>query len=111
MKRKMIEYRVAVKNKVYLYYISKPWDDDGEDVVWFKCEAAGIDQLFLKEDVAELLSYLPEHILDQQKHLSEKQKDVIRFRVTVEDKKKIEKKALAAGFVTVSEYLRRLALG
>lgn len=74
------------------------------------CEAAAIDQPFLNEDIPALLMDLPNLILAEKEYL-ERQTEVIRFRVSSEDKKEIEKKAARKGYKNVSSYLRDLALG
>lgn len=73
------------------------------------CEAAHIDQDFLAEDIAGLLIDLPNLIVAEKEH-SAKQTDTMRFRVSLSDKRIIEKKAVVAGFSSVSDYLRHVAL-
>jgi len=72
-----------------------------------------INQEYLKEDLAGLLTALPEMILDELEYQkAKKQKEaVLRFRVNQEEKIKIEKKAHKEGFASISKYLRSLALG
>ncbi len=72
------------------------------------CPAARIDQGFLHEDVPELIQYLPDYITEAKERKNHE--EVIRFRITAEDKKKIEKKALKQGYTSISGYLRDLAL-
>lgn len=74
-----------------------------------ECEAAHIAQPFLNEDIPELLCSLPELILAEKKY-QDNQEAIIRFRVSTEDKKEIEQKALKKGFKSVSEFLRSMAL-
>ena len=101
-----IKHTITVKNKRYEYTITpinKKW-------VFFECPAGGIAQRFLAEDIMALLIDLPELILmeiDYQK----KQNEVIRFRISSEQKKEIEKRAVREGYPTVSSFLRHLALG
>lgn len=78
-------------------------------VVHINCEAARIDQDFLKEDVADLLIDLPSLIVAE-KEKKDKQSDIVRFRISPEDKLKIEERAIKAGFRTLSDYLRHIAL-
>lgn len=75
----------------------------------FECEGANISQAFLNEDIPHLLIDLPNLILAEKEYV-DKQDEVIRFRVTLEDKKLIEEKAGKNGFKTVSDYLREVAL-
>lgn len=100
-----IQYFITIKNKKYPYTLKV-----GKKLTIVKCEAANIDQDFLNEDIPLLLKDLPELIISEQKY--QKGKDmVMRFRVSPEDKKIIEKKALAHGYSSVSTFLRALALG
>lgn len=96
---------VTVQNKKYNYTITKRKNN----VVYIECEAAKIAQEFLVEDVADFLIDLPNLIIAE-KEYQERQSDVLRFRVSIEDKRKIEKKAIEKGYSSVSEYLRNLAL-
>ena len=100
------EYFITLQNKRYSYRI----EPRSKEFVRVVCEAANIDQEFLNKDIPALLIDLPNLILAE-KEYREKNDQVVRFRVTVEDKKLIEKRAVEAGYSTVSEFLRRLALG
>ena len=53
---------------------------------------------------------LPNLIFAEKDH-DKKQSEVIRFRVSPDDKRAIEKKALKKGYVSISAYLRDLSLG
>ena len=96
---------VTVQNKKYSYTLSK----NSNDTVEIQCEAAKISQEFLPEDVPDLLIDLPNMILAE-KEYQKKQSDVIRFRISPQDKIKIERKAVKKGYDSVSEYMRHLAL-
>jgi hypothetical protein len=100
----MTTHHVTVKNRRYTYHLERV---DGE-TVHVSCPAAGIDQDFAKEDIAELLEDLPQWIVDFQEQKAKEA--VMRFRVSPEQKKEIEKKAHARGFDSVSAYLRHRAL-
>lgn len=102
---KEISSIITVQNKKYNYTLKKK----NKDLVRVVCEAAKIDQDFLSEDVSNLLLDLPNLILAE-KEYDAKQKEVVRFRVSADDKNKIEQKAIKAGFDSVSDYLRHLAL-
>lgn len=78
-------------------------------LVRVECIAANVAQDFLAEDVADLLIDLPNLIIAE-KEYQNRQSDIVRFRVSLEDKKLIEKKAAKQGFSSVSEYMRSLAL-
>lgn len=110
MKNPRFKHHITVNNKKHSYFLSSPYEDEGYNVVFFECEAANIGQPFLTEDIPALLVDLPELILEE-KEYQKKQKDIIRFRVTIEDKKKIEKRAVKQGYPSVSAFLRDVALG
>jgi len=95
---------VTVKNKQYPYTLEKKRGD----AVRMVCKAAKIDQEFLAGDVSELILDLPALIIAEQEYAG-KQDTVIRFRVSARDKHRIEKKATAKGYDSVSKYLRDLA--
>ncbi len=97
---------ITVKNKVYSYTLEKT----ASGTIHFVSKDARIDQAFLPEDVSELILDLPNLIIAEQSH-EQKQSDVIRFRVSGADKARIEKKAIAKGYDSVSGYVRDLALG
>ena len=98
-------HTITFNNKRYNYTI-KPLN---KKMVHFKCDAAGVDQEFLAEDIPALLTDLPNLIISEKLYL-ESEKSVIRFRVSEKDKKEIEKRAAKAGFPNVSAFLRHLAL-
>ena len=109
MNKKRSKHSITVGNTKYNYFISFHEDEDGYDTVFFECKAAKIAQPFLREDIPALLIDLPELILEE-KEYQKKQKDIIRFRVSVDEKKKIERKAVKKGYASVSSFLRDLAL-
>lgn len=101
---KPFKHTITVKNKKHQYTI-KPIDKES---VYFDCKAAGISQRFHIEDIPTLLIDLPAIIISEAKWLK-KQEEIIRFRVSAEDKRMIEEKAVKAGFSTISAFLRTLA--
>jgi hypothetical protein len=101
-----IKHYITINNKKFSYAI-KSMD---KNTAFIECEAANIAQPFLKEDIPDLLNDLPNLILAEKKYVKH-QDEVIRFRVSTEDKKTIEKKALKEGYVSISSFLRDLALG
>ncbi len=102
----MTKYFITINNKKYFYTL-KPIDNEATFV---ECEAANIGQEFLNEDVLNLLIDLPNLILAE-KEYKQAQSEMIRFRVSPEDKKTIEKKAIKEGYSSISGFLRDLALG
>jgi predicted DNA binding CopG/RHH family protein len=81
----------------------------GKSATHVVCKAANIDQDFLNQDVADLLLDLPNLVLAEQEHKL-KQNEVIRFRVSSEDRIAIEKRAAKEGYGSISGFLRDLAL-
>lgn len=98
---KIIINTITLNNKKYTYSLKENKDSS----IFFECKAANISQDFLAEDIAKLIMDLPELILSEKAH-SKKASEIIQFRVTPEDKKRIEKQALKAGFDSISSYLR-----
>ncbi len=96
---------ITVQNKKYSYSLEKRKGG----LVYVECAVASIAQEFLAEDVADLLIGLP-NLIVAEKEYQNHQSDVVRFRVSSEDKKLIEKKAAEEGFSSVSEYIRSRAL-
>lgn len=105
MSKNFLNHYITLNNKKYFYSLKKV----NKNTSHFECEAANISQAFPNEDIPELLIDLPNLILSEKEYL-EKQDEVIRFRVTLEDKKLIEQKATQKGYRTVSDYLREVAL-
>lgn len=102
----LIKHYVTVNNRKFFYTMKKV----GKDSCFIECEAANIAQEFLNVDVPALLNDLP-HLILAEKEYHKQQSEVIRFRVSPEDKKEIELKALKNGYHTISGFLRDLALG
>lgn len=96
---------ITVKNKIYPYTLEK--NKDG--TIRFVSKEAKIDQDFLPEDVSELILDLPSLIIAEQNYNSKKD-EVIRFRISAKDKKKIEQNAFKNGYNSVSDYLKDRAL-
>lgn len=101
-----LKHYITLNNKKFFYTLR----DGGNKTTIVKCEAAGVNQSFLNEDVPSLLRDLPNLILSE-KEYKNRQNEVIRFRISVEDKKRIEEKALKKGYSNISGFLRDLALG
>lgn len=97
------QFSITVKNKKYPYTLEKK----SKGIIRVVVPSASINQDFLEEDIAQLIFDLPELIVAEEKY-KEKQSNVIRFRVTDEEKRNIEKKAMREGFTSVSAYLRKI---
>jgi len=102
---KKILSTLTIQNKKYAYILTQK----NIEVVHVECEAARINQDFLAADVAALTIDLPNLIIAE-KEMQARQNEIVRFRVSAEDKNKIETKAIKAGFNSVSDYMRHLAL-
>ena len=103
---KIIKNVVLLNNKKYpytIFRINKLWTH-------VECKAAGISQHFLTGDIGNLILDLPNLIIAEKEYL-EKQNEVIRFRVSVQERRRIEQKSAKEGFSTLSAFLRHLALG
>ncbi len=97
---------ITIQNKKYEYTL-RPTKEKG--AFRFICAPANIDQDFLVEDIPALLLDLPNLIIAERDY-DKNQTEIVRFRITATDKKKIEQKAQAYGFKSVSDYLRARAL-
>jgi len=105
MPKTQIKHYITINNKKYFYTLKpKP-----NGITFVECESANIAQEFLNEDIPALLNDLPNLIIAEKKH-NNQQSEIIRFRVTPEDKKQIEKKASKNGYPSLSSFLRDLAL-
>jgi len=73
----------------------------------------GVEQKIPNEDLPQVLLNLPQIISEflQKKEDGSKQTEVMRFRVSPEEKLQIEKLAIENGFESVSAYIRAVALG
>lgn len=101
----VIKHYITINNKKYHYTMKTK----SKKTTYIECRAANIAQEFLNEDIPALLTDLPKLILAEKKY-KKKQNEVIRFRVSSEDKKQIEKRALKKGYTSLSSFLRDLAL-
>jgi len=100
-----IKHYITINNTKYFYTLKKT----GVKSTFVECEAAKIRQDFLNIDVPALLNDLPELILAEKKFIKQHD-EIIRFRISADDKKRIEKKAIRKGYTSVSSFLRDLAL-
>ena len=102
----LLKHFITINNKKY-FYTMKP---AGKNSTFVECKAANIAQEFLNEDIPALLIDLPNLIITE-KEYNKQQSEIIRFRVSREAKKSIEKKAIQKGYSSISSYLRDLSLG
>jgi len=104
--KKNINHCLTIGNKKYFYNLKAAQ----KNTTFVSCKEANIAQEFLNEDIPELLNDLPSLIIAE-KEYKENQSETIRFRVSPEDKKEIEKRAIKKGYSSISGFLRDLALG
>jgi hypothetical protein len=97
---------ITIQNKKYAYTLSVT---KTKGVVHFVCLAANIDQEFLAEDIPALLIDLPNLIVAESDY-RKADTEVVRFRISAEDKKEIQKKAIKNGYKSMSDYVRAKAL-
>ena len=103
---KIIKSYITVNGKKYFYTLEKI----NKEETFFRCKGTHIAQPFPDEDIPALLVDLPELIISEQEYYKN-QKEIIRFRISAEDKKRIQKKAIKSGYNSVSSFLRDLGLG
>lgn len=99
------EHFIMVNNRKYTYILKKV----GTKKTFVGCKDADIAQEFLNEDIPALLIDLPYLILEGKKY-KDTHNQMIRFRISPEDKKIIMKKAHGKGYKNISSFLRDLAL-
>ena len=104
--KQSIKHFITLNNKKYFYSFKKI----NKTSTFVQCDSANIAQDFLNADIPDLLNDLPNLILAE-KNYHQQQSDVIRFRVTPEDKQAIMKQSLKKGYHSLSSFLRDLALG
>lgn len=75
------------------------------------CKSANIDERFPNDEIPRILARLPQIIREQYGLLeSAAQTEMLRFRVTEDEKSEIEQRAREEGYSSVSAYLRDVAL-
>jgi hypothetical protein len=102
---KKTEAYITIGNKKHKYSLQKRKDG----VIFVECKDANIAQDFLAEDVPSLLIDLPA-LIAAEKQYNKNQSEVVRFRVSAEDKHKIEQRAVKEGYSSVSKYIRDAVL-
>ncbi len=80
-------------------------------VTYLICKSANIEAKYPNSEIPNILAELPKLIA---KHhmamMSSQQTEVVRFRVSKEERAQIEDNAFSAGYDTISAYLRDVAL-
>ena len=96
----ILRHYIIIGNKKY-EYILKP----ANKKTLLVCEDAGIEERFPNEEIPIVLSQLPKIIISIQRK-DRQQSEVLRFRVTPEEKMKIIEQAYKSGFDNISSYIR-----
>ena len=102
---KPFEHFLKMGRKSYKYSITPI----NRKEVYFECEAAGIAQEFLAQDIPNLLMELPDLILSEIE-FNKTYNQMIRFRITSDEKRQIQKNAIKNGYNNISAFIRDLAL-
>jgi len=88
-------------------YTIKP----ARQVTYLVCRSANIEGHFPNDEVPRVLAKLPALIAEHRNLLESKQQtEVVRFRVSKEERARIEENAFREGYETISAYLRDVAL-
>lgn len=80
-----------------------------QKVTTLVCKSANISARFPNDQIPDILAKLP-HIILEQYGENEPQTEVLRFRVSENEKEQIAQKAYDAGYEYISAYLRDVAL-
>ena len=100
------KHYIIIGNRRYGYTI-RP----ARKVTTIICRDANIDQRVPNDEIPHMLAQLPRIIEAQLRSLQTvAQNQVLRFRVSESEKAQIEENAVAAGYESVSAYLRDIAL-
>jgi len=100
-----ITHSITVKNRKCPYTI-EPKTVKGEKIFWVECPAAGINQSFYAEDLAQLLVDFPQWISEYKAQKKTEKKAALFIRVLPEEKKLIEQKAHENGYLNISSFIR-----
>lgn len=74
------------------------------------CRSANIEDRFPNDEIPRILAELPSLIAAHNNAAALQQTEVVRFRVTENEREQIEHNAFTAGYDTISAYLRDVAL-
>ena len=98
-----MEYRhyIIVGNRKFEYII-KPQRSKTVIV----CNDINFEEKVANEEVPEVLVRLPKLIINMLAASAQKQTEVLRFRVTPEEKQKIMQDAVESGYDNISSYIR-----
>lgn len=74
------------------------------------CRSANIEERFPNNEIPRILAELPRLIAQHSNEAVTQQTEVVRFRVTEDERAQIEHNAFTAGYDTISAYLRDVSL-
>ncbi len=100
-----LKHYVIIGNRKYGYTL-RP----ARRVTTLVCRGANINERFSNNEIPQVLSKLPGLILAAIS-AAETQSEVMRFRVTNEEKEQIAHNAVGEGFDNISAYIRSKLLG
>lgn len=95
-----LKHYVIIGNRKYGYTLTPT-----RRVTTLVCRSANINDRFANDEIPRVLSNLPRLILDAL-NAAETQSEVMRFRVTPEEKEQIAHNAIESGFDNISAYIR-----
>ncbi len=95
-----LKHYVIIGNRKYGYTLQPK-----RTVTTLVCRGAGINERFANNEIPQVLSNLPGLIL-RALQAEETQAEVMRFRVTGEEKEQITHNAIEGGFDNISAYIR-----
>ena len=100
-----LKHYIIIGNRKYGYTLHP-----SKRVTTLICRGAGINERFANDEIPRVLSQLPAMILQALK-ATETQSEVMRFRVTREEKEQIAYNAISNGYDNISAYIRSKLLG
>lgn len=95
-----LKHYVIIGNRKYGYTL-----EPTRKATTLVCRGANINTRFANDEIPRVLSDLPRMILDAMQAI-ETQSEVMRFRVTAEEKEQIASNAVDEGFDNISAYIR-----
>lgn len=95
-----LKHYVIIGNRKYGYTLHPK-----RSATTLVCRGANINERFANDEIPQVLSQLPRMILAVLQ-AAETQSEVMRFRVTQEEKEKIAHNAITEGYDNISAYIR-----
>ena len=95
-----VKHYIVIGNRKYAYVL-RP----ARKTTMLICEDVNLQERVDNEQLPHVLAMLPRMILSALQE-AQRQSEVLRFRVSPEEKERIMRDALEAGFDTISAYIR-----